>query len=258
MRITCKSCGVSINLTGHLIATNFDDGISDEDKIKMRQKCLDPDQHRAEPQLVRCSNLTTSILESLEILPQPANGQPPVMTKALGTIGAKEPIVEPTGRERREAQRLMAYWENLKEQGVVTIAGLDLSRTDSREWFNRFLISVDPKVEDSVLLLYGPKFAQLLGLPVQPEPGRPIWRQFQESHVDLFLRRRHLDLCLSGCDEVQRKRAPVPLEGEIKLAGGQIEQYRAMFIPVGVKPNPLTCFALGSFNSRVVEQGMAA
>src|SRR5579863_7451911 len=111
---------------------------------------------------------------------------------------SKEPTGEPAGRNRREAERLIAYWEDrLKELGgVVTIAGLDLGAADSREWSNRFLISVDPVVERSALLLYGPKFAQLLGLPAQPRTDLPMIRQLPRRHVDTFLR---------GCAEAQQE-----------------------------------------------------
>ena len=151
----------------------------------------------------------------------------------------------PTGRDRREAERLMAYWEGkLKELGgVVTLAGLDLAAADSREWSNRFLISVDPVVERSALLLYGPKFATLLGLPARPRTDLPMLRRLPRRYAELFLR---------GCTEAQQEMAPVRLEGEIERADGRIEQYRAIFIPVGVKPNSLTCFAFGAFNSRVL------
>jgi hypothetical protein len=155
---------------------------------------------------------------------------------------------EHTGRNRREAERLIAYWENKLEElgGVVTIAGLDLAGTNSRDWSNRFLISVDPVVERSALLLYGPKFAQLLGLPAQPRTDLPMIRQLPRRHVDMFLR---------GCAEAQQEMAPVRLDGEIERADGRIEQYRAIFIPVGVKPHSLTCFAFGAFNNRLIERG---
>ena len=161
---------------------------------------------------------------------------------------SKGPNGEPTGRGRREAERLMAYWEGkLKELGgVVTIAGLDLATIDSREWSNRFLIAVDPVVERSALLLYGPKFAQLLGMRGQPRTDLPMMRQLPRRYADLFLR---------GCTQAQQEMAPMRLEGEIERADGRIEQYRAIFIPVGVKPNSLTCFAFGAFNSRPIEPG---
>jgi hypothetical protein len=153
----------------------------------------------------------------------------------------------PSGRGRRQSERLMAYWEQKLEElgGVVTIAGLDLSATDSRDWSNRFLISVDPVIERSVLLLYGPEFARLLDLPEQPRIDRPMMRQLPQRYVDLFLR---------ACADAQKAMAPVRLEGEIERANGRVEQYRAVFIPVGVKPNSVTCFAFGAFSSRVIKR----
>jgi hypothetical protein len=158
------------------------------------------------------------------------------------------PTGEHTGRGRREAERLVVYWEKKLEElgGVVTIAGLDLAAADSRDWSNRFLISVDPVVERSALLLYGPKFAQLLGLSAQPRTDLPMIRQLPRRHVEMFLR---------GCTEAQQEMAPVRIECELERADGRIEQYRAIFIPVGVKPNSLTCFAFGAFNNRLIEPG---
>jgi len=155
---------------------------------------------------------------------------------------------EPTGRDRREAERLMAYWESrLKELGgTVTVAGLDLAGTNSKEWSNRFLISVDPVIERSSLVLYGPHFAQLLGLPEQPRTDLPILRQLPRRYVDLFLH---------ACAEAHETMEPARIEGEIPRADGRIEQYRAIFIPVAVKPNALTCFAFGAFSSRVIDPG---
>ena len=152
----------------------------------------------------------------------------------------------PTGHGRRQSERLMAYWEDKLQElgGAVTIAGLNLTATDSREWSNRFLISVDPVIERSALLLYGPEFARLLNLPEQPRMDRPMMRQLPRRYVDLFLR---------ACADAQKAMAPVRLEGEMERADGRIEQYRAVFIPVGVKPNSLTCCAFGAFSSRVIE-----
>ncbi len=153
---------------------------------------------------------------------------------------------EPAGRDRREAERVMAYWDNKLHElgGEVTVAGLDLNRINTREWSNRFLIAVDPVIERSSLVLYGPKFAQLLHLPPQPRPDLPILRQLPRRYADVFLR---------GCAAAPKEMVPARIEGEVERYDGRIEQYRVVFIPVGVKPHSLTCFAFGAFNNRVIE-----
>ncbi len=158
---------------------------------------------------------------------------------------------EPTGRNRREAERVIAYWKGkLAELGAeMTVAGLDLGRINSKDWSNRFLIAVDPMVERSALVLYGPKFAQLLHLPPQARADLPILRQLPRRYAEVFLR---------GCTEAQKEMAPVRLEGDVERYDNRIEQYRVVFIPVGVKPNSLTCFAFGAFSSRIVEPAVSA
>lgn len=154
---------------------------------------------------------------------------------------------QPTGRDRREAERTVAYWEDKRHRfgQDLTIAELDLAATNGPSWSNRFLIAVDPMVERSSLVLYGPSFARLLHLPPQARPNVPMRRQLPRRFADVFLH---------GCTEAQKKIAPVRLEGEAERYDQRIEQYRAVFIPIGVKPNSLTFFAFGAFNSRTVER----
>ncbi len=154
---------------------------------------------------------------------------------------------ETSGRDRRESERVIAYWEGkLEELGAnLTVAALDLGGVGGRDWSNRFLIAVDPLIERSSLVLYGPRFAQLLHLPEQARPNVPMLRQLPRRYADVFLR---------GCRQAKKEMAPVRLDGEAERYDGRIEQYRAVFIPVGIKPNSLTCFAFGAFNSRTVER----
>jgi hypothetical protein len=158
---------------------------------------------------------------------------------------------KPTGRDRRQAERVIAYWQSKLQElgGDATVAALDLASINTADWSNRFLISVDPVIERSALLLYGPKFARLLNLPEQPRMNLPMLRQLPRRYAELFLR---------GCAEAQKEMAPVRLQGEIERADDRIEQYRAAFIPVGVKPNSLTCFAFGAFSNRVIDPGTTA
>lgn len=164
---------------------------------------------------------------------------------APATRGARVPA-EATGRDRREGERLLSFWDTkLQEFGDgITITALDLTNIHDRDWSNRFLISVDPVIERSALIMYGAKFAGLLQLPDQPRADLPLTRQLPRRYVDVFL---------EGCAQAQKEWAPVRLEGEIERADGKIEQYRVVFIPVGVRPNALTCFAFGAFSNRLID-----
>ena len=76
---------------------------------------------------------------------------------------------QPTVRERREAERAIAYWESkVDAHGQnATVAVLGLAAINSTDWSNRFVIAVDDRIERSMLLLYGSKFAG----PHQVESG---------------------------------------------------------------------------------------
>jgi hypothetical protein len=141
----------------------------------------------------------------------------------------------------------MAYWQTkLQELGAdATIASLDLASMNSSDWANRFLIVVDPAIEKSAILLYGPRFAQLFALPAQPRMDRPMLRQLPPRYADIFLR---------GCAEAAKLMEPVRLEGEVRRADDRVEQYRVIFIPVRVRPNSLTSLAFGAFSNRIVER----
>ena len=155
------------------------------------------------------------------------------------------------GRDRREAERVVAYWQGKQAEfgDDVSVTALDLGSAASRLWSNRFLIAVDAVSERSSLQLYGPNFARLLHLPEQARPDIPMLRQLPQRYTEVFVQ---------GCTRSQREMAPVHLEGEIARYGGRIEQYRAVFIPVGVKPHMQAGFAFGAFNSRVVDAKAAA
>jgi hypothetical protein len=152
----------------------------------------------------------------------------------------------PTGRDRREGERAITYWEKkLAEFGEgLTIAELDITNTDTRDWSNRFLISVDPFLERSMLVMYGQRFASLLGLPAKPRTDAPLLRQLPHRYGEVFL---------EGCKRAQQEWEPVRLEGEIERTDGRMEQYRVVFIPIGIRPNALTCFAFGALTNRILD-----
>ena len=156
-----------------------------------------------------------------------------------------------TGKERRESERVISYWENKAEKlgRSPTVSSLDLGEINSEDWSHRFVIAVDPMVENSSLLLYGADFAKLLDLPAKGTPHVPMVRQLP----------RHLSrVFMQGCGEAHSKRETVRVEGEVQREDGRRELYRAAFIPVGVKENSLTHLAFGAFNSCVIDQRLAA
>ncbi|MBV8889363.1 MAG: hypothetical protein JO267_13470 [Alphaproteobacteria bacterium] len=146
--------------------------------------------------------------------------------------------------ERREAERVIAYWDRKAAQlgEVPTVASLDLAAIHTLTWSHRFVIAVDPVVENSALLMYGINFARLLDLPQKTAPHIPMMRQLPKRFSQVFAR---------GCGDAHAQNAPIRLEGEVDRDDGRRELYRAAFIPVGVKPNSLTHLALGAFNSCV-------
>ena len=156
-----------------------------------------------------------------------------------------------TGQERRESERVISYWEKKAEKlgTAPTVAALDLGEINSEDWSHRFVIAVDPMVENSSLLLYGSDFAKLLDLPPKGTPHVPMVRQLP----------RHLSrVFMQGCGEAHNKREAIRIEGEVQREDGTRELYRAAFIPVGVKENSLTHLAFGAFNSCIVDQKLAA
>jgi len=157
--------------------------------------------------------------------------------------GHQEPR-ELTGRERRQTERVIAYWEKKVAEagGSATVAALDLGDIQSEEWSHRFVIAVDPVVENSALLLYGADFGRLLDLPDKRAPHVPMVRQLPKRYSDVFIR---------GCGEADREGTPIRLEGEVERDDGTTELFRAAFIPVGVKENSITHIAFGAFNSRI-------
>ncbi|HTQ33488.1 MAG TPA: hypothetical protein VMI30_04910 [Stellaceae bacterium] len=154
-------------------------------------------------------------------------------------------------RERRESERAIRYWEKKVETlgSNATIAALDLAEINTPDWSHRFVIAVDPVVENSSLLLYGSDFAKLLDLPEKGTPHVPMVRQLPRHLSEVFMQ---------GCGDAHNTRQAVRMEGEVARPDGKRELYRAVFIPVGVKENSLTHLAFGAFNSFIAEQPLAA
>ena len=164
----------------------------------------------------------------------------------------KEPAAEPTGRDRREAERVMAYWdEKLEELGdEATIAALDLAAIN-----NAGLVQPLPD--------RGRREGRAIGaLDVRPAiraAARPAGEAADRSADDAPVAAALCPTCFCAAAPRRRSRwARCGWKARSSATDERIEQYRAVFIPVKVRPNSLTRFAFGAFNSRVVEPALAA
>ena len=114
-------------------------------------------------------------------------GEPSPVT--LQTTEPAEPeLASLQGRERRESERLISYWEKKAALlgGDLGLAALDLTKMRSSEWSHRFVIAVDPAPENSALLYYGADFARLLELPGRRTPHVPITRLLRDRFLSMF------------------------------------------------------------------------
>jgi hypothetical protein len=198
---------------------------------------------------------------------------------------ATEPdIATLQGRERRESERVIAYWEKKMTQfgSGVTLAALELVKMRSSAWSHRFVIAVDPMPENSALLYYGADFARLLELPGERTPRVPMAQQFHTRLSGIFTRptgppsrfalpgkraadvpivkhlpQRFSDVFVRGCG-THRHETPLRMEGEVEREDGRRELYRAAFIPLASNENSPTRLAFGAFSSRIFAPALAA
>jgi hypothetical protein len=108
------------------------------------------------------------------------------------------------------------------------------------DWDYRFLICGGYAVENSVFVTYGPKFAQLLGLPDKALTSIPFVDQVPQPYRDMFV---------EGCEQVNVESSPVILEGTFGLES-RSQLFRAVFMPILLHPNWSKRLILGSFNFR--------
>lgn len=149
------------------------------------------------------------------------------------------------GRERRASERAIRYWHQRMSQPGATpdLAALDLSHLDSEEWSCRFVMTIDPMLDGSSLLLYGADVARLLDLPPGSKARVPIMRRLPARYVPVFRR---------GCAAVLEHDAPVRVEGEVEREDGKRELFRAIIIPMGDGGARHTVrFAFGAFSGRL-------
>ena len=96
-------------------------------------------------------------------------------------------------------------------------------------------------MNELAFLIYGSGFAKLLELPEKTIRGIPITRQ---------LPRRYLPLFTNGCGHAIAQATPVRLSGVV-VDYGQIELYRAAFMPLAMRLNSSKQLVFGTFNRRI-------
>jgi hypothetical protein len=95
--------------------------------------------------------------------------------------------------------------------------------------------------EQLAFLIYGSRFAKLLELPERPTRGIPITRQLPGRYLTLFT---------EGCRHAIAQGAPVRLSGVV-VDYGQIELYRAAFMPLAMQLTSSKQLVFGTFNRRI-------
>lgn len=123
----------------------------------------------------------------------------------------------------------------------------DVAHMLEHDWGHRFLISADAVVENHAFLIYGARFARLLGLPEMPVPLLPVMPQLPERYRAVFAK---------GCADALAERGPVRLSGIFEGEDGEHEAYRAAFAPVAVQPNSLVHLIYGAFNRRILHAAL--
>jgi hypothetical protein len=149
------------------------------------------------------------------------------------------PVEQPS--ERRDVELAIQHWERNTwgQDCVPLLETFDFSPMQA-DWGHRFLICGDPAIERSVFVTYGAGFARLLGLPSKPATTTPFIRQIPEPHREMFS---------EGYSKALMESSPVTLEGTLRLGAGA-QLFRAVFMPIMLRPNWSKQLIFGSFNCR--------
>jgi hypothetical protein len=151
--------------------------------------------------------------------------------------------VQKIQRERRQAERPIAYWEQkaAEVRSQPTLTQLDPGKTiDGENWAHRFVIAPDRAAEVSTFLMCGSNAARLLELSDAPLKYAPMFRKMPKRFLEIFTR---------GCNDAISSGSPVRLEGAIERDHGRRELYRTVFIPIGAN------LVFGTYNSLLTEPG---
>jgi hypothetical protein len=145
--------------------------------------------------------------------------------------------------ERRDVELAIQHWQR-NTWGKDSIPFLDTFDFSPMRtgWGHRFLICGGGTAQSAVFVTYGSEFAGLLGLPADPAKTIPFVGQIPEPYRDMFS---------EGYDKAAIESAPVTLEGTIRLAA-TAHLFRAVFMPIMLRPDWSKQLIFGSFNYRSV------
>jgi hypothetical protein len=149
---------------------------------------------------------------------------------------------DPANRaERREIQLAIEHWQR-NTWGPDCVPLLDTFdfaplRDNGGCWF---LLCGNHSVESAVFVSYGAGFARLLGLPQEPQSSIPSIEQVPVPYRAMFS---------AGYSRASLATSPVTLDGTFRFEK-KIELYRAVFMPIMLRPNWSKQLIFGSFNRR--------
>jgi hypothetical protein len=145
--------------------------------------------------------------------------------------------------ERRDIQRAINLWQQSvgEDGGAPVLETFDFSPM-RKDWGYRFLICSDQSAENAAFVVYGLKFAELLGLPERVITGIPVTHQLPERYRPVFT---------EGCSKAMTDPAPTRSSGSFNY-DIKVELYRAVFLPIRLHPDWSKGLIFGSFNYRTV------
>ena len=167
----------------------------------------------------------------------------------LDEVGTTEPerasaeVRRERPNERRDIQRAINLWQKHvpEDGGHPLLARFDFSPMRG-DWGHRFLICSEPSAISAAFIIYGLKFAQLLGLPEKVTNCTPLVHQLPERYRPVFV---------EGCSRAMSEPAPAQFSGSFDY-DFKDELYRAVFLPIILHPNWSKRLIFGSFNSKTV------
>jgi hypothetical protein len=151
-----------------------------------------------------------------------------------------------SGRERRQAEGMIGYWEERRgaaERGAaITPLARDLAAMRTQEWAHRFLIAFDPTSEEAALVHFGTDFARLFRIPPQNAPPLDLRHCLPDPYPEIFL---------GGCRDAIARQGAVLVQRLVDRGDAGREMFRCCFIPIAAEPGAAARFVLGAYNSRV-------